>query len=72
MVRRYTASELSELATLSTGQADSLKIEGEDADGPFRIWLSRCGVADGEPYPNKVTLERIENGRWFNAETYRG
>ena len=69
---RYTAQELKAMPTLSTGQADDLKIEDEDTDGPYRVWLSRCGVEDGEPYPNKVTIERYDGDRWYDAQTYPG
>lgn len=49
----YTLAELEALPTLCQGQADDLKIEG----GGVRIWLSRCGIEDGEPCENKVTIE---------------
>lgn len=57
------------MPTLSTGQAGSLKIETED----IRIWLSRCGVADGEPYENKVTVEMYihDKGGWTRHLTYQ-
>ena len=55
----YTKRELRKMKTLSTGQADDLKID----TGETRIWLSRCTVADGEPYNNKVTVERLVDGR---------
>lgn len=72
MVKRYTASELEDLPVLCTGQADDLHVEGEDAEGPYRIWLSRCGVEDGEPYDNKITVERYDGRRWYDHETYPG
>lgn len=56
----FRLSYLRSLPTLSVGQADDLKIETET----IRVWLSRCGVEDGEPYPNKVTTEHLRNGRW--------
>jgi hypothetical protein len=73
-VERYTAAELEAMPTLATGQADDLKKEGEDDRGRFRIWLSRCGVEDGEPYPNKVTVERYDvlTQRWVEDERYPG
>lgn len=64
--RRYGLAELEALPTLCTSQADDLKVEG---DG-FRIWLSRCGVADGEPYDNKVTVEEYIDGDWTETEHY--
>ncbi len=66
---RYTAKYLESLPTLATGQADNLKID--DGNG-VRVWLSRCTVADGEPYDNKVTHERLENGRWLETDVYEG
>jgi hypothetical protein len=66
--RRYTAAELGRKRTLSTGQCDSLKVD----TGRERVWLSRCTQADGEPYNNKVTVERLQNGRWITVEEYQG
>jgi len=58
---------LKSLPTLTTGQADDLKIEEEYT----RVWLSRCTVLDGEPYNNKVTVERLINGRWIESKTFQ-
>jgi len=66
-MKRYSLAELEELPTLSEGQFDNLKVETSTR----RVWLSRCGVADGEPYPNKVTVERLINGRWEVETTYQ-
>lgn len=63
---RYSLSELESLPTLSTGQADDLKVD----TGKARVWLSRCGVEDGEPYANKVTVEKLRDGRWVTVEEY--
>ena len=49
------------------GQADDLKYE---SPGKYRIWLSRCGVADGEPCENKATVEIWLNGKWIESEVY--
>ena len=65
-MHHYTAEELQALPTLATGQADSLKI---DSDG-IRVWLCRCGLDDGMPYDNQVTVERLAAGRWITVETY--
>jgi hypothetical protein len=65
-MRRYTLADLKRLPTLSTGQADDLKID----DGNERVWLSRCTVEDGEPYDNKVTIERIVEGCWQTVTEY--
>jgi hypothetical protein len=53
--------------TLCTGQADNLKVETSTT----RVWLSRCSVEDGEPYDNKITVERLRNGRWEEVETFQ-
>ena len=64
----WTAEELEEMPTISCGQADNLKIETED----MRVWLSRCGVEDGMPYDNMVTIERLREGRWVTVHEYPG
>jgi hypothetical protein len=64
----YSASELEKLPTLSVGQADDLKVD----TGNIRIWLSRCGIADGAPYKNQVTIEKLTDGRWETLDTYEG
>ena len=55
------------MKTLSVGQADDLKFD----DGKTRVWLSRCTVADGEPYDHKVTEEELINGKWIVTDTYK-
>lgn len=65
---RYTAEELSELPTLSTGWTDNLKID----TGETRVWLARVGVEDGMPFDNGVTVERLIDGCWEETEYYAG
>lgn len=65
---RYTTDELEDLPVLSQGQADDLHIE---EDG-LRVWLSRTGRADGEPFDNTVTHEELIDGRWVITEIYNG
>jgi hypothetical protein len=72
-MRKYTAAELQAMPTLSTGQADDLKVD----TGTERVWLSRCTVADGEPYDHKVTVESLEQSEtwgtnWVVEEEYPG
>lgn len=62
----YSLRELKSLPTLTVGQADNLKIE----TATERVWLSRCSIEDGEPFNNKVTIERFNGRRWYEAETY--
>lgn len=65
----YKLEYLKSLPTLCTSQADDLKIERPCR----RVWLSRCGVEDGEPYGNKVTVEvRPLNGApWYEVDMYQ-
>lgn len=58
--------ELEALPTLIEGQADDCKIESDTE----RVWLSRCTVADGEPWNNKVTVERRFGGSWISVEMW--
>jgi len=60
-----TLAELEARPTLHSGHFDNLKAEGAD----YRVWLSRMTVADGMPYNNQVTLERLIKGRWQTVET---
>jgi hypothetical protein len=55
-----TYQELEAMPTLSVGQAANLKID----TGTMRVWVSRCGLADGETQP--VQVERFEFGRWVD------
>lgn len=63
-----TWEELRELPTISSSQGDDLKI---DSDHGVRVWVSRCSVADGEPYERKVTVEVIRNGRWQEHRSFQ-
>lgn len=65
---RYTLQELKDSKTISQDQTSDLKVEGRGV----RVWLSRCTVADGEPYNNKVTVEFYHQykGRWEIWEEY--
>lgn len=67
-MKRYTASELRDLPTLSVSRADNLKID----TGTIRVWLCRCGVEDGMPYNDAITVERLVNGRWVTIAQYEG
>jgi hypothetical protein len=66
--KRYTAKELEVLPTLSVGQTDDLKID----TGDTRIWLARTKIEDGEPYNNRVTVEKLIGGNWVAVEEYPG
>ena len=57
------AGDADDLPVLCQGQADDMI--AEDLDDGYRLWISRTGVADGEPYENTLTIEtRDGNGRW--------
>jgi hypothetical protein len=58
----YDPADLNDLPTLATGQAADLKID----TGTVRVWLSRCGPADGEDQP--VQVEILRDGRWIDAD----
>ena len=61
----YDPKKLRALPTLSTGQADSLKID----TGVKRVWLCRCGRADGMCCDAHVTIEALSPaGRWETVE----
>lgn len=62
----YSLEELEAMPTIEQGQADDLKLENEYT----KIWLSRCGVEDGEPCNNKVTIEELRRGRWVEVGWY--
>ncbi len=68
--RKYqnlSLKHLEHLPTLHQGQADDCKID----NGQHRVWLSRCGVEDGEPYDHKVTIEALIEGRWETIGEYQ-
>lgn len=64
--RRLGLAELEALPTLSTSQADDLKYD----DGETRVWLSRCGVADGNRWKHTVGVEELHGGRWVLVLEY--
>ena len=66
MARKFSLKELEGKPTLCTGQADDLKFD----DGKTRVWLSRCTTADGEPYDNHVSVEKLIDGKWVLVDEY--
>lgn len=64
----YTAKELQNIPTISTGQSCDLKLD----HGDKRVWLSRCGVEDGMPFENAISIEQLINGKWIETESYEG
>jgi hypothetical protein len=53
MTRKLRRTELEALPVLSTGQASDLRYN----DGRTRIWTARTGLADGERFARRVTIE---------------
>lgn len=69
----YDTTTLEDLPTLCEAQADDLKVETTLEDGtPARVWLSRCGLADGEPWESTVSLELCFEGRWETVQRWNG
>lgn len=58
--------EIERMPTLCVGQAADLKID----TGTIRVWISRCGIADGETQP--VQVERLIDGRWVDESPTDG
>lgn len=67
---RYTADEIRDLPTLCVGQCCNLKVD----TGAVRVWLCRCGVDDGMPYDDQITVEVLnpKNFCWEEVEVYPG
>lgn len=65
---RYTAKELDAMPTLRTAQTDDLKID----TGDTRVWLARTDTTDGEPYNNRVSIEKFDGQQWTVVENYPG
>ena len=65
-MRHYSLREMEKRKTLHSGHTDDLKFESKG----IRVWLSRMTVADGMPYDNQVTVEKLKNGSWVTVEEY--
>ena len=68
MTKLYAADYLDNLPTLCEGHMDDLKVD----TGDMRVWLSRMTIADGAPFNNGVTIERLIDGRWVEVDCYAG
>ena len=51
---------LDALPTIEIAQASDLKISHSNV----RVWVSRCGLPDGEPYERTVYIETIDFGTY--------
>jgi hypothetical protein len=56
------------MTTKATGFGGDLKVD----KGDMRVWLSRWGLEDGEPYENTVYVEKLFDGKWVLQEFYDG
>lgn len=63
----FSLAELEAMPTISTGHMDDLKY---DEGAGWRVWISRMTVEDGADCDNLVTVERLQDGRWSEFETY--
>jgi len=69
----YDTKTLEALPRISEGHSEDLKVETTLDDGtPARVWLSRCGLDDGELWENTVTLETCPDGRWVTVQRWNG
>ena len=68
MEKIFTLDDLQEMETIHSGQYDNLKFD----NGKIRVWLSRCGIEDGMPFNNAITVEKLIDGRWETIEEYAG
>ena len=68
--KRYKVGELEDRETLAVGQTDDLKID----TGDTRVWVARTTVEDGEPYNNRVSVEKFnqKSGRWEIVDEHEG
>lgn len=66
----WNYERLSALPTLAVGQIDDLKYEGTHNSTDYRVWLSRCGIEDGETWEHTGSLEILNDGKWTIAMTW--
>ena len=59
---------LQSMPTLCVGQSDDLKIETPT----LRVWVSRCGVADGACCEGHISVEKLADGRWQKKTDVHG
>lgn len=66
--KKYSLAELEAFPTIHQGQYADLKCEFSNMK--IRIWLTRTGVDDGEPYDNKVVVECYITDKWVTVDEY--
>jgi hypothetical protein len=70
---RFTLKELEAMPTINVGHFADLKyqVAFEEAKRVFRVSLSRCTVADGEPFDNKAVVEEFVGDAWEEVYEYQ-
>ena len=69
----FSLADLETMPRIAAGQADDLVVQTELDDGrQARVWLSRTGRVDGEPWDRTVTLEVFEGRRWGAVLRWNG
>lgn len=66
-MKRFTLKELERMPTVHEGHFDNVKFD----DGKIKVSLSRMTVADGMPYDNQVTVEKLIKGKWKTVDEYK-
>lgn len=56
------------LPVLDEAQGCDLRID----TGDLRVWTSRMGLEDGEPYARTVYVEALRDHRWLDVGHYDG
>ena len=69
---RSWAGLLTQLPILQAGNTSDLLVEDEDEG--VRVWLSRCGLGDGEPFRTTVHVEEYDEDQdvWWEAGYFDG
>jgi len=63
---KYSTTKLLSMETIRSSHDSDLKFQNEDT----RVWLSRGGKEDGEPYENTVYEESYIDGIWVLSGYY--
>lgn len=63
---RIHYNSLKDSVSLCDNGSDDLLID----TGELRYWMSRMTEADGQPYNDAVTIERLMDGAWVTVLMY--
>ena len=66
------AGVLKDLPVLLYGHSADLCFSEAEEEGNVRVWLSRCGIADGEPFAATVYVEQMRDGKWEDVDYFDG